>query len=475
MEDALDEWSTNSNDAIQISLVVPSEQGSKPIYSFRPRMSCAIFGEEENIAGYKDLKISIRYHACDMRPGLQITYSKKMKTIGDQGPTNLKEIFESYLPRSAFEKGSVFDAAIKDPSYSTWRPPGELWKTIQSGNQTYEVWRGNLADLAVQQMVKRIQILVSFFIEGGIPIELKEPDWSLQRWTIFFLYRKKNFESSMSSYIFMGYSTVYQYYFVSAAQGESGIAKTLDFKFPITPTPSSSLPCRSRISQFIILPPFQGAGNGSRFYNAIFDYYLKHSQTVEITVEDPNEAFDDLRDLNDLARLRMIPEFKKLTINTAFVPRKSDVIPGEIINRSILDNIRKDLKIAPRQFARVVEMQLLSLISPELRSDSIMKGNVPRSSANKHEYRLWKLLVKARLFLHNRDTLIQLDYPDRIEKLEQTLWNVEQDYERLLRAHETRSSPKLSDSNLSSLGEKGSNSDEPGESGEPAAKRVKHG
>lgn len=35
-----------------------------------------------------------------MRPGLQISYSKKMKPVGEEAPTDLKEIFENHLPRS---------------------------------------------------------------------------------------------------------------------------------------------------------------------------------------------------------------------------------------------------------------------------------------------------------------------------------------------------------------------------------------
>jgi histone acetyltransferase 1 len=39
-------------------------------------------------------------------------------------------------------------------------------------------------------MIKRIQILVPLFIEGGTLVELDEPDWALERWTVFFLYEK---------------------------------------------------------------------------------------------------------------------------------------------------------------------------------------------------------------------------------------------------------------------------------------------
>ena len=63
-------------------------------------MSYSIFGDEERIFGYQGLKINLRYNACDMRPGLQITYNKRFKSVGETEPTDLKAILESYLPKS---------------------------------------------------------------------------------------------------------------------------------------------------------------------------------------------------------------------------------------------------------------------------------------------------------------------------------------------------------------------------------------
>ena len=53
----------------------------------------------------------------------------------------------------------------------------------------YEVWKGNLADQAVRQLVKRVQITVLFFIEGGSYIGVDadgndEPESSLARWSV---------------------------------------------------------------------------------------------------------------------------------------------------------------------------------------------------------------------------------------------------------------------------------------------------
>ncbi|KAE8442894.1 hypothetical protein EG329_002566 [Mollisiaceae sp. DMI_Dod_QoI] len=479
------DWSSNSNEALEVSLVIPGIGAPKTLHTFHPTFTYAIFNEEERIFGYKGLKANIRYNACDMRPSLQITYDKKFRTVGETEPLDIKAVLEPFLPKTAFEKSSIFDTAIADDMYKTWKPPGELWKTIQSGQQTFEVWKGNLADLAIQQMIKRIQILVPLFIDGGTFIELQDPEWSLERWTVFFLYeKKKDFAEGVSPYLFMGYSTVYRYFYYQPIVSSKPRTKkqrislpaNLDFKLPLDNISFNSLPCRSRISQFIILPPFQGGGNGSRFYNAIFDFYLQEPQTIEITVEDPNEAFDDLRDLNDLARLRTMPEFTALRINDNVQPQLERPVPQDIMDMEKLETIRRKIKIAPRQFYRVVEMQLLSLLHPSVRQSLMAEEETkkPISTFKEHEYRLWKLWVKKRLYKHNRDQMLQIEKPERIDKLEQAISSVEVDYARLLRAFDERKGPGRRVSGASNgNGKRTSPDDETEEEGEPAAKKAK--
>lgn len=94
--------STDSNKAINISLVTPGATGLTTLHTFNPNNTYSIFGDEERIFGYQGLKINIRYNACDMRPSLQITYSKKFKTVGETSATDLKAVLEEYLPRSQY-------------------------------------------------------------------------------------------------------------------------------------------------------------------------------------------------------------------------------------------------------------------------------------------------------------------------------------------------------------------------------------
>jgi histone acetyltransferase 1 len=44
------------------------------------------------------------------------------------------------------------------------------------------------------------------------------------------------------------------------------------------------------------MPPFHGHGHGTRLYSFLFQMFMDDKKVAQVTVEDPNESFDDLRD-----------------------------------------------------------------------------------------------------------------------------------------------------------------------------------
>ncbi|KAJ4292272.1 histone acetyltransferase 1 [Collariella sp. IMI 366227] len=440
-----DDWSTSANDAIFVSLVSPSSSGLKTVgHSFNPAFTYSLFGENQEIFGYRDLEINLRYNANDMRPNLAITYKKKFPAVGENEATDVNEVLGEFLPEVAFQKKSDFEKAIKKIG-EDWTPPGKLATTFHTKDKTFEVWEGKLTDPAVKQLIRRIQILVPLFIEGGTEIDLEDPD--ADRWAIFFLYQKKATTAGQCPYIFAGYSTVYRF---------------IHFHLPPPPLPTSidetqtlaqsfdlsNLPCRHRISQFLIIPLFQQQGLGPRLYSHLFTKYIAHPQTVEITVEDPNEAFDDLRDVADLHYLRTLPEFLALHIDTSLTLPKTGNAPANIVDRAAADAVRAKAKMAPRQFARMLEMHLMSQLPAPVRrafapgedDDHTSAGTGAKPTKEQaHEYRLWRLMLKKRIYKHNKDALGELEVPERIAKLDETVSSVEFDYARLLlKAEEQR-------------------------------------
>lgn len=276
-----------------------------------------------------------------------------------------------------------------------FKPPGVLlasYSSEVSGDKTvFEIWKSPILDPLQQELHARMQIFVLFFIEAGSFIDSTD-----DRWRIYSLYSK----SSSGVYSFAGFSTVYSYLFYKNA-------KTYDTSNS-TPDESSqdffNLQHRKRISQFIILPPFQGHHHGAHLYNCLMDEFYRDPLVKEVTVEDPNIAFDDLRDRCDLERLDKLGIFNDEAFTDA-------PVAPEWIRFA-----REQCKIIPRQFERLVEMALLRRLK----------------KSNTRQYKAYRLQVKQRLFKHNKEALKDLDRFERIEKLDETYRSVEEDYYRLL-------------------------------------------
>jgi len=71
----------------------------KTIASFHPKFTYPIFGEEEQIFGYKNLKINLKFNANDMRPNLNVSYKQKFQAVGDVEATDINAILAEFLPQ----------------------------------------------------------------------------------------------------------------------------------------------------------------------------------------------------------------------------------------------------------------------------------------------------------------------------------------------------------------------------------------
>ncbi|KAL7627169.1 histone acetyltransferase 1 [Parahypoxylon ruwenzoriense] len=460
-----EEWTVDANQAFNVSLVRPTPSAIEKVVSFNPKFTYPIFGEDERIFGYKGLKINLQYDARDLRPNLSVSSVRKFTAVDDVEAVDIKEILKEFLPGVALQSKQDFQVAIKNTP-DTWTPPGRLLKTCEKNGETYEIWYGKLSDPAVHQLVKRIQLVVLLFIEGGsyIGVDSKgneEAEGSLARWSVFFVYKKEADPETAGKpqYTFQGYSTAYKFWRLEvAAPAISPKAKPAliqpktddSWELPDKDIPPEELPHRLRISQFVILPPFQGKGIGSLLYSTIFELATNTASAKEVTVEDPNEDFDMLRDLCDLKYLRKnVPEFAELTVNTnVTIPEKGGIlhhgtqisssghagVSGDgIVNIKKLEDLRLKTKIADRQFWRLVEMHLMSKLPDSVRPQLDMDSKkLAAPKADKHAYTLWRLLLKQRLYRRNVSVLGEFEVTERIIKLNETVSNVQWDYARIL-------------------------------------------
>ena len=296
----------------------------------------------------------------------------------------------------------------------------------------------------MKALVDNIQIFIVFFIEGGQFINLDDVDWTLDRWRVYLVYEKASSTpaSNVSPYSFVGYATTYRFYRFLVQPN----ASDLDPYPPKTPLEGKQMTSRLRISQFLILPTHQRGGHGSALYQAIYSEVMTDSTIIELTVEDPSEEFDKLRDINDFKVLR--PEFEEAGVKINTEPFKTAergrirrVPTATLLPLDALKAIKAKQKIAKRQFSRQVEMFLLANVGFKHRAVSganmtalKMKG-ARNPDPDDRAYYWWRLLVKQRILHKNKDSLIQLDPADRIEKIQDALIGQEDEYEGMLLAY----------------------------------------
>lgn len=358
-------WTSSANEVLK--LFITDSDGAT---NFPPIFTYPIFGDAETIYGYKDLVIFLCYDHYTFKPFLNVKYSEK---LDDPEIEDLKDKLLKFLPESTIFKDELKWVDLIVEEKKDYKIPGEIYGSFHQGDDEFDIYKLDLKNPRGLELHKRLEILVLLFIEAGSYI-----DSSDELWDVYVLY-KKGEEPSI-----VGYSTVYNYWKYAGAE-----------KFD-----SDTQEIRKKISQFIIVPTYQGQGIGQAFYGKLFSQWLISPNVFEVVVEDPNESFDDMRDRADLKRLNA-------SVNLSEITSK---VTSEWIQKT-----RSSLKLEKRQFSRLLEMVLLYKLK--------------NGTGTKKEARLF---IKRRLFEKNKEGLNGLDENNKKDKLQTAYDTLEEDYYRIL-------------------------------------------
>jgi histone acetyltransferase 1 len=321
-----EEWAIDSNEALQLTLFGPL--ASNPL-NFHPDFTYPIFGEAETIYGYKGLAINLALTSWDLRGYLKVTWDRKIDASLGTEAEDVVETMKEFLPEGntplrselttdVFDDENDFQMYLANPSFT---PPGELIDSYTLSSNTYSVYKSSLRDPQTVALVERLQLLVILFIEGGSYIDTSDDRWQIcilyYTFQLLLTYRYEKKPTDEAPTI-AGYATAYPYHFHQITKGSPRLN---DNTFHETVFSSSSTVgpthCRLRLSQFVILPPFQRAGHGGKFYDIIFKNARADPTVQEISIEDPSAAFEDLRDRRDLMCLESNDVFKEIKAPTS--------------------------------------------------------------------------------------------------------------------------------------------------------------
>ncbi|KAH9934953.1 histone acetyltransferase type B catalytic subunit [Fomitopsis serialis] len=427
-------WAADANEAIHLSLVraaadKASLNAREHYEGFNPCYTYPLFGEDEKIYGYRDLRIDLKFASGSLAQYLSVQHTDKLPATS--AVDDIVGAISKFIPPGYYTDEAAFLKRVEEDAI-TFRPPGtriHSYSRPSTGGKgkekvvrededaiDFEVYQCTWDTPGFRELHRRMQLFILLYIDGGSYIREDEDVW---QFVVLYEKRKRRSDPSVSTYHFVGYSTLYPFYC-----------------FPEK--------VRLRLSQFIIVPPYQQEGHGSALYSAIYRYIRDAPDIAELTVEDPVEAFEDLRDRNDLKMLLADSAFMGEALGegweSAAKPQQRAKRHRAVTNgngngngatktravgklgppadRGWLERRRVELKMASRQFYRLVEMLMLRFV--------VMDGCDKRMEK---AYRIW---VKERLYRFNYEVLAQLDKKERQQKLDETFWAVRKDYERIL-------------------------------------------
>lgn len=309
-------------------------------------MTHQLFGDQESIFGYRDLSLDVYYTAGALVTYLKIKYMDKVTPqkfegiCADDVEKPIAEMMTSGYLTNIDEFVSVLSKE------EMFRPPGELvhsYKTEHGKDNkatTFEVYKASIEDTPdFRKYHERLQTFILFFIDAASYIDVDD-----NRWTFYLLFEKYQ-KNGGFCYATVGYMTVYNYY----AYPEK---------------------IRPRISQVLILPPFQKQGHGAHLLQTFYNECYTKPEVLDITVEDPSDNFQRLRDFVDARNCMALPCFHPDQLRKGF-------------SEEMATESRMKLKLSKRQARRCYEILRLKCVDVN----------------NEEQFKAYRLDVKKRLNL----------------------------------------------------------------------------
>ncbi|XP_077993239.1 histone acetyltransferase type B catalytic subunit-like [Glandiceps talaboti] len=341
MRSAMEQYVCSANEAISMKLVKTSSDINDDSVGFNPEFTHQIFGQNENIFGYKDLQVQLYYSAAKLNLYLGKSCTEKVDPAKFDG-VQADDVSRMIIEKLGIHPMESLDHFVNSLSNeSGFVPSGTLlhsFKVHKNGDERqYEIYKTDISVQGFRQYHERLQTFLWWFIDAVSYIDVDDDRWQ------FYLLFEKYIVDGTSQYSIAGYCTVYKYYAY----------------------PNKTRP---RVSQMLILPPYQRQGLGAQLLETIYIDYRQDLEVLDITVEDPSDDFIRLRDFVDCKACLHLSSFAPEHLNQGF----SDEMVTEA---------QEKLKINKKQARRIYEILRLRVTD----------------ESNAEQFRQYRLDVKKRL------------------------------------------------------------------------------
>ena len=331
---------------------------SKEKRTFEPEFTHQVFRDDETIYGYsEDLRVEVMCLPNVYERYVDVSYSEKVRSSlnpADDIRANLNGWFPeegTKATKEAFMKRAKETSEMEIPGnggkvIAEWDGEGEESELKYSIRQ-YEFKDSERT--TVGRWHDNVEPFVAFYIDAASKIDKNDGRWL---WFVLIAQRKDN----LKRWATCGFTTVYQFY-------------------------AHPFQRRLRISQVLVLPPYQRKGFGAKLLDAVRAYARMQDEAGEgkevadITVEDPTDQLQRLRDVRDCIAAtenKDIVLAVKTAARRAFAAAQSSTADPlhrkqklkqaqaalRLPKRCYETNFKKDLKICEPQAKRVWEALL---------------------------------------------------------------------------------------------------------------------
>jgi len=381
---ALAEFVVDGNEALKFKLLRSASDFDDETKAFGPEMCHQIYGDNENVFGYRGLRVELYMAAASLKAYLAHTYEDKVdpsNTDGVKADDVIEPIVKLLAPESFTFSKEEFIKDLESEAETAFKPMGELLHSFTAlEGRTFQVFKASEATPGLREYHEKLQAWIMFFIDAASYIDIDDDNWRF-----FLLFEKFNSSSGSSRYAIAGYMTVYEYY----AYGREVNKK------------------RPRIAQMLVLPPFQRAGLGSKLLDAVYNDYKGDSTVVDITVEDPSDNFVRLRDFVDTRNCLTLAAYSKEKVLAGFTEEMATAASSQ-------------LKICKKQARRVYEIIRLHYTSlsdnqqyKDYRIDVKRRLNIPYQKEQSQLAKLQKALkpeefAAAMVSITNREQRLEI-------------------------------------------------------------------
>nr|CAI5819490.1 unnamed protein product [Callosobruchus analis] len=235
---------------------------TKNFLEFKPEMAHQVFGESENIFGYRSLSISLYYLHNSSNCYADIHSTDKIKSDLYK-PDDVLACLNQWLPENFTTDGDKFKKMMENEDHDIMF--GKVLTTFKDTKTcalfpnenviaTYKITECDLKDEKFKEYHQRFETFIVWFIDAANFIDLED-----EKWMIFYVYEELEHPVTKKLCVTpIGFCTIYNF-----------------FCYPDK--------MRSRISQFFVLPSHQRRGIGAHLYHTVAQRLRELPSVVDIT------------------------------------------------------------------------------------------------------------------------------------------------------------------------------------------------